>query len=87
MDQWAREIIMKIADRGAALALTHGVRNVRAFDVLFAVTLVHDKLPLRLQELAEADDANFGHDVFGILRHIDSDTGELRGFCPRFVAG
>ena len=86
MDQWTREIVLKIADRAAALALTHGNRTVRPFDVLFAVTLVHEQIPLRLQELSTADDGNFAHDVFGILRHIDPDTGMLVDFCPRFAA-
>lgn len=42
--------------------------------------------PLRLDALAEADDFNFIHDLGGIRRHIDRETGKLAdGFLPRFV--
>lgn len=41
--------------------------------------------PLRLADLLAADDFNFAHDVFGINRHIDRDTGAmLNCFRPRF---
>jgi hypothetical protein len=86
VDKWTQQLILKIADRAAALALTFGVRDIRSFDVMIAVGLAHEQKPLRLQELAEADDGNFGHDVFGILKHMDTDTGELIGFSPRFTA-
>jgi hypothetical protein len=41
--------------------------------------------PLKLEELLKADDANFAHDVFGIIRHIDRTTGKLTMcFLPRY---
>jgi hypothetical protein len=41
--------------------------------------------PLRLQELLDTDDGNFAHDVFGIQRHLDRDTGKLKDcFLPRY---
>jgi len=41
--------------------------------------------PLKLQELLDADDANFAHDVFGIRRHINRSTGKLEDFfSPRY---
>lgn len=41
--------------------------------------------PLRLQELYEASDAHFNHDVMGIRKFIDRDTGKLMGgFTPRY---
>jgi hypothetical protein len=43
--------------------------------------------PLRLEELLAADDFNFAHDVFGIDRHIDRDTGTMMNcFRPRYSA-
>ena len=40
--------------------------------------------PLDFERLAAADDGNLGHDVFGIVRHIDRETGALGGcFVPR----
>lgn len=41
---------------------------------------------LRLSELLDADDANFGHDVWGIRRFIDRETGKLTDhFLPQFA--
>lgn len=51
----------------------------------------HATTPLRLEELAEADDFNLVHDVAGIWRHLDRDGdsptgGQLTGFfVPRFA--
>lgn len=52
------------------------------------VTCVHlNGTPLRLKELAEAEDFDLNHDLFGIRRHLDRETGELGGFfVPRFAA-
>jgi hypothetical protein len=42
--------------------------------------------PLRLAELAEADDLNFVHDLCGIRKHLNRETGHLEdGFVPRFA--
>jgi hypothetical protein len=42
---------------------------------------------LKLNELLNADDFNFCHDVFGISRHINRDTGKLENFfVPRYKA-
>jgi len=42
---------------------------------------------LDLAGLLAADDFNFSHDVFGIYRHIDRDTGKLGNcFRPRYSA-
>ena len=39
---------------------------------------------LDLQKLLDAPDGDFGHDVFGIRRHINRQTGELENcFLPR----
>lgn len=41
--------------------------------------------PLDLDRLMAADDFNFSHDVCGIARHINRETGQLEDcFCPRF---
>jgi hypothetical protein len=45
------------------------------------LTAVHcNGNPLRLEDLLRVDDVNFAHDVFGIRRHIDRETGQLTGF-------
>ena len=41
---------------------------------------------LRLDELLEADDYEFTHDVFGIVNNIDRRTGKVGNlFVPRFA--
>jgi hypothetical protein len=42
--------------------------------------------PLDLGALLQAPDADFAHDVWGIRRHLDRDTGQLGdGFYPRYA--
>lgn len=54
--------------------------------VLMDIIAVHkNSCPLRLQELLQADRFNFAHDVFGIRRHLNRETGQLEDcFLPRF---
>jgi hypothetical protein len=43
--------------------------------------------PLKLQEWLDAPDFDFAHDFYGIARHIDRTTGQLKDcFLPRFAA-
>jgi hypothetical protein len=50
------------------------------------ITAVHaNGNPLRLADLLAADDFNFTHDVYSIVRHIDRKSGQLGDcFVPRF---
>jgi hypothetical protein len=85
-DQEARLIIL-IAGRASKLAGRLGVRYT-VLDADMDLTAVHvNGCKLRLQELLNADEGNFGHDVFGIRRHIDRKTGKLGDcFLPRYAA-
>ncbi|RZN30493.1 hypothetical protein [Bradyrhizobium sp. Leo121] len=51
------------------------------------ITAAHaNGCPLLLRDLLDADLSNFAHDIYGIRRHIDRDTGKLTGcFMPRFA--
>jgi len=50
------------------------------------IEAVHKINPLRLDDLLVADQENFNHDICGILRHLNRETGELdNGFSPRFT--
>jgi hypothetical protein len=76
--------ITKIARRAVKLAAVAGVK----YDMLDAemdVTACHcNGCPLDLQKLLDAPDSDFGHDVFGIRRFINRETGEIGGcFLPR----
>ena len=79
------ELIAKIAQRAVNLAKKQGV-EIDSLLTFVDICLVHEKTPLNLQALLDANDGNFGHDVFGIRRHINRETGELGDFfVPRYA--
>lgn len=91
------KLIHAIADRAVALYESLGMLN--AHDLIFArsgiaheLMIVHTEVvPLRLQELHDADNFNFAHDIGGIHRHLDPGHGDTRAqltmcFVPRFAA-
>jgi hypothetical protein len=85
-------LIERIADRAVLFEREHNrsgaARRGAKLHHQMNVSAVHASgNPLRLQDLLDADDFNFAHDVFGIDRHLDRDTGELQNFfSPRFSA-
>jgi hypothetical protein len=85
-NKYEKKAINEIAKRAVRLAEDHGV-DYDLVDAGMDVTACHSNgCPLKLEQLLEADDFNFSHDVFGIRRHIDRETGKLEGFfLPRFA--
>ena len=80
-------LIEGIADRGIKMRLDYDGVLLRKADVMFSLIVTHANKPLRLQEFLDADDGDFGHDFFGILKYLDPDTGEMTDcFVPRFTA-
>lgn len=76
-----------IARRAVAMAKGLGVQYDQMSAVMDIDACHNNGNPLKLQELLEADDFNFGHDVFGIRQHIDRQTGMLGDcFVPRYSA-
>jgi len=75
-------IILKIAKRARKIS----GNKYPLLDAEMDITATHaNGCPLKLAELLAADDFNFIHDVFGIRRHLDRETGELMDcFSPRF---
>lgn len=82
------KLIEAITNRALALSARMGGDPGRRQDVLMDITAVHaNGCRLRLSDLLAADDANFGHDIFGIRRHLNRDNGQLVNcFVPRFAA-
>lgn len=80
-------IITAIAQRAVAIAQSEKI-DWPFMDCEMDITACHaNGNPLKLRELAGADDFNFIHDVFGIRRHIDRETGQLGDhFSPRYSA-
>jgi hypothetical protein len=81
------DAIGKIAQRASTLAYELIHERIPPLEIQMDITAVHaNGCPLQLQSLLDADNSNFSHDVFGIRRHLDRDTGKLRNcFQPRFA--
>ena len=77
--------IERIVTRAAAISRRIRARDIDYLALTMDITACHlNGNPLRLAELADADDETFTHDVFGIVRHIDRRTGALKDcFVPR----
>lgn len=73
-----------IAKRACELAKESDVK-IDLITMAMDISGCHETNPLKLDELLKADNGNFGHDVFGIRRHLNRQTGELKdGFSPRY---
>ena len=86
-DRESGRVIEAIARRAVLMAHKAGI-DYDFQSACMDITATHcSGCPLRLGELLSADDFNFGHDVLGIYRHLNRDTGKLeRFFRPRFSA-
>jgi len=80
------QLTHKIAMRAVELGKQLTGRELDFLDVEMDIATAHlNGNPLKLQELLDADESNFAHDVFGIRRHLNRYTGELQGFfSPRY---
>jgi len=80
-----RKLARAIARRARDLLLDMRVDRP-AMDIDMDIVATHcNGNPLRLQDLLGADDFNLLHDVSGIARHLNRQTGKLENhFSPRF---
>lgn len=83
-----QQIIQQIADRAAAMAANLETSPYPTVEAMMDITAAHaNGCPLKLAELLSAEPFNFVHDVFGIRRHLNRETGQLENcFTPRFAA-
>lgn len=87
VSKWDFAVIADIAGRAVMIAKRYG--DVYKFmDAEMDIIACHaNGNPLRLKDLLDADEANFVHDVFGIRRHLNRETGKLEGFfSPRYTS-
>lgn len=84
-----RVLIEQIAQRAEdELFAPQGINQSTVSTEMDLCATIAQGVPLRLQELLDADMFNFAHDIGGIYRHIDRSTGKLGGFFwPRFARG
>lgn len=83
-------IIGQIAKRAADLAKNQGLTQLylsyRWSEFAVDILKFHEKMPMRLQDLLEANDVDFAHDIFGIHESFDSGKKTLKeGFVPLFL--
>lgn len=80
------KVIIALAKRAREMAALNSI-DLDHLSIAMDIEAVHcNCCPLRLVELAAADDFNFAHDVFGIRRHLNRETGLLNNhFRPRFA--
>ena len=74
-------VMARIARRAASM----GIKR-QHLDLMMDLEAAHRVCPLKLADLEHAADADFAHDVCGIIQHLDRDTGEIGGcFRPRYA--
>lgn len=80
------DLISKIADRTMGIVVRAQAEYTKQH-VLMDLTATHaNGCPLDLDGLLVASDGDFAHDVFGIRRHINRQTGKLEDFfIPRYA--
>jgi hypothetical protein len=78
-------IIRQIAKRAIATIQFPLAWKTSRLDIKMDVTAVHaNGCPLNLRKLLTFDDFNFAHDILGIRRHLNRDTGVFENcFRPR----
>ena len=75
--------IVKIAERAEKMKISTSSRVTLLMDIEYA----DEQFNLRLDELLNADDINFAHDVCGIQYNINHVTKEMDNFfVPRFAS-
>lgn len=76
--------IGKIVDRAMPIYRRHGVKVARLTLVMNLTACHANGNPLDLDKLLTFDDGNLMHDVGGISRHLNRETGALENcFLPR----
>lgn len=81
------DVAEQIASRAVDLYKRHvSGKPIKKMEFVMDICACHLKCPLDLFRLLCADDGNFSHDVFGIRKHMNRETGELQDcFLPRFA--
>jgi hypothetical protein len=81
------ELIREIVKRAGEISTAHTL-DFNPLDFSMDIEAVHcNGCRLDLESILKASDSDFGHDIFGIRRYIDRDTGKLTDcFVPRCAA-
>ena len=75
---------VKVAQRAEGMGIYNGERSTLLMDIESA----DNAFNLRLEDMLEADDGNFAHDIVGIVNNIDRSTfpaTDFNLFVPRYA--
>lgn len=72
---------VEIAKRAEEMGLYNGER----FTLLMDLEHADNAFNLRLEDLLNADNFNFAHDVVGIVNNINRETKDFGLFVPRYA--
>ena len=72
---------VEIAKRAEKMKIYNGER----FTLLMDLEHADNVFNLRLEDLLNADNFNFAHDVVGIVNNINRDTKDFGLFVPRYA--
>lgn len=85
VDQKHIDLIIEIVDRGYQTMKMSGY-YLNELDMMMDIESTNQNCPLRLQELLDADDLNFYHDLTGIHKNLNRKTKKLENcFVPRYA--
>jgi len=78
------EMIVKIAERAEAMYEELGMERPDRCTLLMDIEHAHAHIPMDLSAMLTMPRTDFAHDIGGIQRHIDRQTGKLGDcFVPR----
>lgn len=81
-----KALITQIANRACRILAANGEEADQTHEEMNITACHNNGMPLNLQKMLDADEFDFMHDVCGIDRHIDRNTGQLKNcFLPRFA--
>lgn len=86
-DKDAHLLIAKIAHRAVRYYADNDIEIDYQTTVMDLTACHANGMPLKLDDLFNADGLNFAHDISGISNYIDRATGKMtRCFVPRYAA-
>lgn len=82
MSRDEKMVVVEIAKRADAL----GIMMFDRISLMMDIEAVHAEIGLKLDELLNADDENFTHDIVGIQNNLDRESKKLQNFFfPRYA--
>lgn len=78
-----QKLVNQITDRAHNLFKDQGMIRSK-MDIEMDISATHENCELNLKQLKDFDDNNFTHDILGICKNLNRNTGELENcFLPR----